>query len=271
MTQTDRSIDKLEDGWSATSLESLGDTDTTVRMVNKRTFDIEYELDSVGPWGISKVELWGTSDDGQTWEYYTVDPDNRTPIRVTVPTGGMYGFRILVDGVTGVLPHLPGPGDRPELQVRVDLEPPTVDLHKVAHGRDNLKDHLLIHWRANDTNLEPQPITIAFSTNENGPWSMIASGLINTGHYAWRLERHVPDLFYLRVEARDTAGNMATSVSNTPITLDRPQPVGRLRTVRPVVPPVASTPLFSSPPPTSSHPQTSMDDDLQVRQQLRSF
>jgi hypothetical protein len=48
------------------------------------------------------------------------------------------------------------------------------------------------------------------------------------------LGRHVPDRFYLRLEARDVAGNLATCQSPAPILLNRPQPTGRLRGVRPV-------------------------------------
>ena len=87
---------------------------------------------------------------------------------------------------------------------------------------------------ADDTNLEPRPVSLFFSTNPNGPWSTIAAGLQNTGEYTWRLERHVPDSFYLRLEVRDQAGNVAVDQTLQPVTLSRPQPTGHLRGVRPV-------------------------------------
>ena len=53
------------------------------RMVNSRTFELEYDVDSVGPSGIGRVELWGTRDGGQTWRRFTVDSDKRSPLRST--------------------------------------------------------------------------------------------------------------------------------------------------------------------------------------------
>ncbi len=204
------------------------------RVVNSRTFDVQYDIESIGPWGVAKVELWGTHDGGRTWQSFGVDNDNRSPVRVTVPAPGVYGFRILVDGANGAAALPPRSGDEPELVVAVDLKPPTAELLSADIGQGNLAGHLLIRWAATDTNLEPRPINLFYGTLPNGPWSTIAAGLENTGGYTWRLERHVPDRFYLRLEARDLAGNLATSQTPTPILLNRPQPTGRLRGVRPV-------------------------------------
>ena len=219
------------DGWStpATTPGGVG-----ARVVNSRTFDVEYALESIGPWGVAKVELWGTHDGGRTWQSFGVDNDNRSPVRATVPMAGVYGFRILVDGANGAAAPRPRSGDGPELVVAVDLEPPTVELISAEIGQRNLTGHLVVRWAVADTNLEPRPVSLFYGTLPNGPWSTIAAGLENTGGYTWRLERHVPDRFYLRLEARDVAGNLATHQTPTPIMLNRPQPTGRLRGVRPV-------------------------------------
>jgi hypothetical protein len=47
--------------------------------------------------------------------------------------------------------------------------------------------------------------------------------------YAWRVERHVPARFYLRLEARDTAGNLAAFQTREPIEFDPSHPGGTLR------------------------------------------
>jgi hypothetical protein len=204
------------------------------RVVNSQTFDIEYQLESVGPWGVSKVELWGTRDQGATWQSHGIDSDNRSPFRVTVPSAGTYGFRLLVDGANSAGSIPPQPRDPPELTVTVDLQPPTVQLQGAELGQGNLADHLLLRWTASDTNLEPRPIALFYSSHPQGPWSTIAAGLENSGSYTWRIERHVPGRFYLKLAARDTAGNVATFVSPSFLELARPQPTGRLGTVRPV-------------------------------------
>ncbi len=223
-------------GWVGKSALQTGQFERAMRMVGSRTFDIEYDLDSVGPWGVAKVELWGTYNQGQTWESFCVDQDNRSPVRVTVPKEGIYGFRILVDGANGASSPPPRSGDPPELMVRVDLKSPTAQLYPIQRGQGNLVDHLVLRWTADDDNLEPRPISLFYSSSPQGPWSTIAARLENTGQYYWRLQRHVPEQFYLRLEVRDMAGNLTVAQPPTPITLNRPQPTGRLRGVRPIDP-----------------------------------
>ncbi len=201
------------------------------RMVSSRTFDLDYALESAGQWGVSRVELWGTRDGGKTWRNYALDDDNRSPLRVRVEGEGLYGFR-LVARSTGVLAAAgPQPGDPPELWVAVDMEVPRTELLSVQQGVGNVSDHLVIRWRVEDSNLESQPIALFYSSRAGGPWSAVATGLENTGEYAWRLDRHLPGRFYLRLEARDLAGNVASYQTPQPIVLNRAQPTVRLRGV----------------------------------------
>ena len=207
-----------------------------IRHVNSRTFEVHYDLQSVGPWGVSKVELWGTQDDGQSWLSYGLDADHRSPFQVTVAEPGTYGFVIVVDAAGGIGAPAPRAGDRPDLRVAVDVTPPQCQLVPAERGSGEYADHLLIRWQATDDNLEPRPIVLAYSSSAAGPWSTIAAGLENTGVYPWKLERHLPERFYLRLEVRDVAGNQSADQTDGPVLLDRPQPVGRLRDVRPVGP-----------------------------------
>jgi hypothetical protein len=218
--------------WQATSPPP--DPASGVRLVNSRTFDVEYDLEAVGPWGVAKVELWGTRDGGQTWVSLGTDPDNRSPIRLTVPAPGDYGLIILVDAAGGIASPPPVAGTPPEMQVHVDLHPPAVELLAWELGSGTQADHLLIRWRAEDHNLERRPIGLYYSSYASGPWSTIATNLENSGMYAWQLQRHIPETFYLRIEARDTAGNSTSHQTSEPVVLQRPQPAGHLRGVRPI-------------------------------------
>jgi hypothetical protein len=214
------------------------------RLVNSRSFALEYEVNDVGGWGVSKVQLWGTRDGGQTWHFYAQDDDNRSPLHVTVDGEGLYGFRILVQSAASPGGFPPQAGDEPELWVGVDLQRPEAELLSVETGEGNLSDHLILRWRADDDNLEMRPISLLYSSRPAGPWSAVATGLENTGSYAWRLDRYVPTQLYLRLEVRDTAGNMSAYQTAEPVRLDRPEPSGSLRSVEPLGP-SASTPLPS--------------------------
>jgi hypothetical protein len=59
------------------------------RMVNSRLFELEYDVDSVGPSGIGKVELWGTRDGGKTWRRFAQDNNNHSPLLVNVEEEGI--------------------------------------------------------------------------------------------------------------------------------------------------------------------------------------
>ena len=202
------------------------------RMVNSRSFEMDYEIDSIGPSGVAKVELWGTRDGGRTWSSYGIDPDNRSPIRVNVDGEGLYGFRIVVQSGSGLGGLPPRSGDQPELWVVVDLTKPAVRLIDAIPGSGPQGGEVLIRWEATDAALATRPITLQFSDKPGGPWSTIAAGLENNGQYTWRPDNQVPERVYLRVEARDEAGNVGAFEATQPVTLERIRPEGKIRGVR---------------------------------------
>jgi hypothetical protein len=202
--------------------------------VNSLTFDLDYDIQTVGPWGVAKVELWGTKDGGRVWQSLGLDQDNRSPMRVTVPAKGVYGFRIVVDGGNGVAAPTPQAGEQPELIVGVDMSAPQAELRAPELGQGPLAGHVLVRWSATDSNLAPRPIGLFYSAAAEGPWTTIATDLDNAGEYAWRLGRDAPPRVFLRLEARDEAGNVGIQQSPTAVDLNLPRPTGRLRNVRPV-------------------------------------
>jgi len=202
------------------------------KMVAARSFDLEYEVDAVGASGVAKVELWGTRDGGRTWSSFGVDTDNRSPIRVNVDGEGIYGFRIVVQSGNGLGGVPPRDGELAEIWVGVDTTRPIVRVTSAAVQPDT--GELLVRWEASDDLMDQRPISLSFSDQPNGTWAAIASGIENTGSYFWRLDNRTPDKIYLRLEARDQAGNVGTYVSPEPVLLDRQRPQGRIRGIRPV-------------------------------------
>jgi hypothetical protein len=203
-------------------------------LVNSKSFEMDYEVQSIGSSGIAKVELWGTRDGGRTWTSYGVDNDNRPPMKVNVEGEGLYGFRISVQSGSGVASTLPRSGDQPELLIAVDLTKPNVRLTGVQNGVGQHSGELSIRWEATDARLAEQPVTLQFADNPAGPWSVIAANLEPSGKYAWRPEESAPGQIYLRVEARDQAGNIGVYESPEPVPLDRTRPEVRIRGVRPI-------------------------------------
>jgi len=200
------------------------------RMVASPEFELEYEIESVGPSGVGKVELWGTRDGGRTWSDYAMDADKQSPMPVTVDGEGIYGFRILVQSGTGFGGQPPVEGDLPDVWIGVDLTKPTCQI--TASEVSPTGTELVIHWEAADDAIDPRPVTLLFSESASGPWTPIASGLENSGSYQWSLDSRVPARVFLRIEVRDEAGNTGSHTLADAVTLDRNRPQGKIRGVR---------------------------------------
>jgi hypothetical protein len=204
------------------------------RMINTRTFELDYELETVGPSGVSRVALWGTSDGGRNWRLFALDDDNRSPISVTVDEEGIYGFRIVATSGAGLAQDIPKSGDLPAILIGVDLTKPSARIVSAELGKGKDEGHLFIAWEASDNLLTERPVTLSYSQNPAGPWTTIATGLENTGRYDWTIDSRAPALIYLRLEVRDEAGNLAVQDSKDPLALDQLRPSVKIREVRPV-------------------------------------
>jgi len=219
-------------------LIAAAQADEPLLMVNQRQFALDYDLQSAGKWGVSKVEVWGSHNGGQTWKHFATDSDNRSPVNIVAPEPGRYGFRILVQGVGSLPVEPPRPGDLPEVSVVVDTQPPAARLTSAAQGEGYFGDHLIISWQAEDARLEQRPIALFYSGSPSGPWIPIASNLENdspaAGQYTWRLQRHLPQQLFIRLEVRDQAGNVTADQTSEPVRLEFNQPAGRIRDARPI-------------------------------------
>ncbi|QDU88331.1 hypothetical protein Pla175_17060 [Pirellulimonas nuda] len=215
------------------SLQQTAPTSDCVYSATPR-FALEYDLSSVGPWGVERIEVWCTEDGGKTWRQNAIDSDNRSPAHVETPGAGEYGFRIVVHSVGGLDPARPMPGDAPEVRVIVDVTPPEAAITGAAQGEGYFGDHLILRWEASDRQLADRPVTLSYSSRPDGPWSPIAANLENTGRFAWKIQRHLPNAVFIRLEARDAAGNRRAAVTPQPIPVSLPEASGQIRGIRPV-------------------------------------
>lgn len=183
-----------------------------LRHSRSNQFSLDYELQAVGGRGVEAVELYGTTDGGQSWRLWGRDPDVASPFDIEVREEGVFGFRVVVIGRDGLASPRPMAGDDPDMAVLVDQTRPTIQITGAKYGDGDDIGALIIRYRCEDANLEERPITLAYGPSLDGPWTTIAGGLANDGRYAWPADPGIPRKFYIRIDVTDRAGNTTTDI-----------------------------------------------------------
>ena len=206
-----------------------------LRWINSRVFQLDYDTRVMGGKGNDSVELWGTHDGGKSWQSFGKDSKGRSPMLVTVPGDGIYGFRMAIQSGPAMAGRPPLPGDVPGYWIGIDLTRPVGRITQAQQGVGPDGGKLFIAWEASDNReLAAKPISLSYSERSGGPWTPMASGLENTGRYAWQLTGSLPQRMYLRLEIHDAAGNMGVYETPEPVTLDLSSPAAQLRDLRPL-------------------------------------
>jgi hypothetical protein len=198
------------------------------RVVDSRKFQIGYNLEGVGPSGVSSVDLYITDDNGATWYHYGTDDDNVSPIFVEVPSEGTYGFALGVRSGAGLTSDPPQNGDAPSIVVVVDQTAPTLELLPVQQGLGKNINKLLISWKCFDANPAERPISLFYSPTGQAPWLPISGPIENSGSHVWSIGAGVPVKFFLRIGARDLAGHVQSLDSPQPIVIDLSRPTAKI-------------------------------------------
>lgn len=215
-------------------------------MTNKRTFNLEYDLDRVEPRDLADVELWATRDGGRSWQKWGTDADVKSPFPVTVEAEGTYGFRIVVVSKNGLASPSPRSGEPADVWVGVDFTAPRARVAAAPYTDGPQAGQLRITWEAADEGLGERPIGLFFSASPDGPWQSIAQGLPNAGQYFWKVDPRAPSSVYLKIDVTDAAGNVGSDRTLQPIDLRGLVPSGRIRGLSPASEPSAASAAGSS-------------------------
>jgi hypothetical protein len=200
-----------------------------VRYSDSERFSLDYVLEAVDARGVEAIELYGSVDEGATWKLWGRDPDRQSPFDIETREEGVFSYRIVVVGRSGLASARPLAGDLPDMVVVVDKQAPEVRISGARYGEGDRIGALVIRYDCVDANLKERPITLAFSENADGPWTTIAGGLRNDGDYVWPADPGLPRAFYLRLDATDKAGNIGTYILDKPIDAQGLAPRARIR------------------------------------------
>ena len=201
------------------------------RIVNQKRFRLSYTVDRVGRSGVEAVELFITVNNGGKWYRYGTDPDLKSPFLVDMPKDGNYGFTIRVRSGAGIGDPPPKPGEKPDIIVIVDQTGPKIELLPILQGRGSDSDKFLIRWKLADSHPAKKPVSVSYSVSPRGPWQMISGWQTNTGSYLWKSSNDIPSRVYIRLTARDAAGNISAVQTKRPIIIDIVKPTARITNV----------------------------------------
>ncbi len=188
---------------------------------NSPRVGLDYSIKKVGPSGVSKIDVYVTTEQGGNWKKLTTieDPSNHSDVEL--PGEGVFGIRLAATNGNGFGGKIPGPGDLPTAIFEIDMTGPNlkVDIDPVTKVGT-----IDIRWQVSDKNLSAEPIQILYAAQPTGPWLIAGTKLKNDGLFRWNLPRDIPQNFVIRIEARDLAGNMTHLDTPNPVSLDLTEP-----------------------------------------------
>jgi len=199
-----------------------------------KSFSLDYTVENDPDSPVASVELWGTTDEGLTWQVWGEDPDRASPFDIQVETEGLFGFRMIIVGANGLASNRPRNGDNADAWIHVDTQLPQARITSALYGKGKESGSLVIEYQVSDEYFPERPVTLSFSETPDGPWNVIASGIRNNGRYVWPADPSLPQTVYLRLEAYDAAGNVAVHRLESPIEVQGLAPRGKIQGFRPL-------------------------------------
>ena len=197
------------------------------QLVKHHIFNLEYQVDDVGPSGVSAIELFVTEDGGQHWFTYGSDDDERSPVLIDTRGEGTFGFAVRVRNGLGFADDAPQPGQAPEMSVTVDESLPVIELVQPKMRTDGFGT-IQLSWQVREQNPAGTPVRLEYAATPNGPWALVFDWQSDQSGYQWEMRPGTPAQLYFRLLARDAAGNVATAQTMEPVVIDLHRPVGRL-------------------------------------------
>jgi hypothetical protein len=221
-----------------------------LKITNKPDVKIAFDVDKVGPSGLGSVDVYMTTDEGASWEKVKDPVGVQLPPSIPAPgapvsgrvtvrlarEGVVYGFAVVVRSKLGLGAPEPKPGDAPQVRVELDTLAPAVDLFR-PEPDPSRPDHMVLSWKCTDRNLAASPITIEWAEHATGPWQLIGGPELPnrlqggphrqdaTGSHVWHITGQIPPQVYLRLTARDRAGNASKAESRQPVPVDTSRPI----------------------------------------------
>jgi len=206
----------------------------TIKLINNRSVELDFEITKTGRSKIRSVELWTTRDGGGSWQKMDQMLGCESPFATRLTTEGLYGFKLVFLSESGKRTLEPRPGERPDTSLELDTTPPEIRLYS-PEPVPGQPGQVSFRWSMTDLHLDPASAQLEYSL-DGREWLSIATGSMafhsGTYRYDWTVPKAVPPRVVLRVTARDKAGNVGTAQSQDKIAVDLVVPEGKIKAVR---------------------------------------
>jgi len=162
--------------------------------------------------GIRAIKIWGSMDQ-QTWQEYCTARFPYDAVVLEATDGAYYLIATAIDAVGNAEPA-PLPGDKEELHLVMDGQPPKIRFTKVERILDEGQiPHMRLEWEASDANLSEQPVTLSYSMDYGANWVILKEGGTPFGHLDWRIPPGSQKQVIFRAVALDKYGNQHEALS----------------------------------------------------------
>ena len=209
--------------WRYAGYHAAGTGALSKQIINTTHAVLDYRIDQVGPSGVGKVEVYMTTDQGQTWQRLGEDADRRSPVEFDLPGEGLFGIRLAVTNGNGFGGTSAAARRRADLLDRSRYHQP-VRAAPARSSRWSPTAPSRSAGSATDKNLGAEPVNLYYRTRHDGPWQAIARSSRTTACYRWAFPRDAAAQFFVKVEVTDLAGNIARVETPNPVVLDMTEP-----------------------------------------------
>lgn len=167
--------------------------------------------------GVAVVHLHYSTNSGVSWELIATNQPNSGSFAWTVPNLGTNAGQIRVTALDAA--NNAGVGFSGGF-VTADLTTPSVVIVAPTNGAilsGGATTNII--WTATD-NVAIASVDLEYSLNNGVSWSELATGLSNSGVYAWSVPNIATTVLRIRATVRDTAG-LSSSATTPPLTIVR--------------------------------------------------
>jgi hypothetical protein len=209
---------------------------------NTRKLKITSKLQTVTRSGVVKSYLW-VRDSAMKWVMAGEQPekiageakDAQIVWEHTVKSDGLFGFIVIPENAAGKRDPDPRPGDTAQFLTEVDTAFPEAAIQSAKVTGTGSAPKVDIRWSAADANFDSTPIVLEYAdsaTAPEGTWKPLTKEpLPNAGGYTWAVSDPKLWQFFLRIRAKDLAGNETKTPFAEKVIVDLDTPKATIETI----------------------------------------